>query len=206
VILTCTIAVVLLAGIGATLWLTVFRSDDSDSGPRRVATGGAACRPAHAERTAECPFSTYFDPAVFAEDHGASTYPCNTFASQADAQAVLRANPADPNHLSRDLDGVACRGGFAPTDFTPVRAAAKPCTASSQRTARCPRSALFEPVHFVGVGSDVAYHCSDFASQADAQAVLRAAPTDPDKLDPTKSGVACPDLPAPKDTTLVARG
>jgi len=35
-------------------------------------------------------------------------YDCASFASQAQAQAVLRADPADPNRLDADGDGVAC--------------------------------------------------------------------------------------------------
>jgi hypothetical protein len=35
-------------------------------------------------------------------------YDCRSFASQAQAQAILRADPADPNRLDIDNDGVAC--------------------------------------------------------------------------------------------------
>ena len=41
----------------------------------------------------------------------------------------------------------------------------------------------FDPAPYVSQGD--AYNCPDFASQADAQAVLRADPTDPEK-DPKK--------------------
>lgn len=37
-------------------------------------------------------------------------YNCPDFTSQADAQAVLRVNPRDPNQLDRDGDGIACEG------------------------------------------------------------------------------------------------
>ena len=46
--------------------------------------------------------------------------------------------------------------------------------------------------------------CSDFSSQADAQAHLRADPSDPDGLDSDSDGVACESLPAPFDRTPVA--
>lgn len=42
--------------------------------------------------------------------------------------------------------------------------------------------------------------CATFKSQADAQAVLRADPTDRNGLDRNHDGIACPELPAPKDT------
>ena len=50
-----------------------------------------------------------------------------------------------------------------------------------------------------------AYNCSDFTSQADAQAVLRADPRDPNQLDVDRDGVACESNPAPYDRTVVPR-
>jgi hypothetical protein len=64
----------------------------------------------------------------------------------------------------------------------------------------------FDPAAYIGQGN--AYNCSDFASQADAQAVLRADPTDPNKLDtdrPKPDGIACESNPAPFDTAPVPR-
>lgn len=45
---------------------------------------------------------------------------CGGFTAQADAQAVLRADPIDPNGLDRDGDGVACPDRPGPTDKKPV--------------------------------------------------------------------------------------
>jgi hypothetical protein len=45
---------------------------------------------------------------------------CSAFVSQAQAQAVLRADPVDPNGLDPDHDGIACEGNSAPRDLTPV--------------------------------------------------------------------------------------
>lgn len=64
-------------------------------------------------------------------------------------------------------------------------------------------SPAFDPTPFIGQG-DIA-NCPDFASQADAQAVLRADPTDPNKLDADKDGIACETRPNPKDLEPVAR-
>ncbi|GEM_PF-3778314 len=47
-------------------------------------------------------------------------YNCDDFRSQADAQAVLRADPADPNRLDRERDGIACESNPAPYDRNPV--------------------------------------------------------------------------------------
>ena len=60
-----------------------------------------------------------------------------------------------------------------------------------------------EPTAYLGQGD--AYNCDDFATQAQAQAVLRADPSDPNRLDGNRDGVACEDWPAPKDRTPVAR-
>ena len=38
----------------------------------------------------------------------------------ADAQAVLRADPSDPNQLDRDRDGIACESNPPPRDLVPV--------------------------------------------------------------------------------------
>lgn len=41
-------------------------------------------------------------------------YSCDDFANQAQAQAVLRVAPADPNRLDADRDGIACETNNAP--------------------------------------------------------------------------------------------
>jgi len=61
----------------------------------------------------------------------------------------------------------------------------------------------FDPAPYVGNGD--AYNCGDFASQADAQAVLRADPADPNRLDADRDGIACETRPAPRDLLAVPR-
>ena len=61
----------------------------------------------------------------------------------------------------------------------------------------------FDPSAYIGQGD--AYNCADFASQAQAQAVLRADPTDPNKLDADKDGIACERNKAPFDLEPVPR-
>jgi hypothetical protein len=61
----------------------------------------------------------------------------------------------------------------------------------------------FDPAPYLGQGD--AYNCADFASQADAQAVLRADPSDPNGLDRDKDGIACETRPLPRDLVPVPR-
>jgi hypothetical protein len=61
----------------------------------------------------------------------------------------------------------------------------------------------FDPSAYLGQGD--AYNCADFASQAQAQAVLRADPSDPNRLDADRDGIACERNPAPYDPTPVPR-
>jgi len=61
----------------------------------------------------------------------------------------------------------------------------------------------FDPSRYIGQGDR--YNCSDFKSQADAQAVLRADPQDPNRLDSDKDGIACESNRAPYDRVPVPR-
>jgi hypothetical protein len=61
-------------------------------------------------------------PAAFAQ---AGDQDCSDFASQAAAQAHLRADPSDPDGLDSDSDGIACESLGAPFDRTPVVAASE---------------------------------------------------------------------------------
>ncbi|WP_424216189.1 hypothetical protein ACN20G_29015 (plasmid) [Streptomyces sp. BI20] len=156
------------------------------------------------QRSALCPRGKTFEPKDYAT-HG-NSFDCVNFATQADAQAVLRANPEDPNKLD-DGGGVACRGLAEPRDTEPVAEIARKhkCGAGDTRSALCPDPKQpFDPRRFLQYGND-AYDCGDFASQADAQAVLRFEPTDPNRLDEKGKGVACPDLRGPKDLMSVRR-
>jgi hypothetical protein len=61
----------------------------------------------------------------------------------------------------------------------------------------------FDPNLYLGQGN--AYDCDDLASQAEAQAILRADPTDPNVIDQDRDGLACESNPAPRDTRRVPR-
>ena len=64
-------------------------------------------------------------------------------------------------------------------------------------------SAAFDPTRYIGQGDR--YNCSAFKSQADAQAVLRADPRDPNRLDGDHDGIACESNPGPRDLVPVTR-
>ena len=61
----------------------------------------------------------------------------------------------------------------------------------------------FDPQRYVVSGDR--YDCAHFASQAQAQAVLRAAPSDPNRLDPDRNGIACESNLPPYDREPVPR-
>ena len=61
----------------------------------------------------------------------------------------------------------------------------------------------FDPRPYLGQGDR--YDCGHFASQAQAQSVLRANPADPNQLDPDRNGIACDTNPPPYDRAPVPR-
>ncbi|MFD4372365.1 hypothetical protein [Streptomyces sp. NPDC058486] len=196
--------VLALAVIAVALAVVVFVRGESDAPAGAQGPVREWCTPG-TPRTALCPNNEVFDAKEYAT-HG-DAFDCVNFAHQADAQAVLRANPGDPNRLD-DGGGVACRGLPEPRDTQPVlRAGQKSeCGPRDTRSALCPQpKRAFDARYFLRYGND-AYDCPDFASQADAQAVLRFAPADPNRLDPDGNGVACPDLSGAKDVKPVRRG
>jgi micrococcal nuclease len=92
---------------------------------------------------------------------------CASFAYQEEAQRVLRQDPSDPNYLDGDDDGVACEDLPSNNDQPPS----------------------------AGSGGDTNLDCASFATQEEAQKVLRQDPSDPNYLDGDGDGVACEDLP-----------
>ena len=61
----------------------------------------------------------------------------------------------------------------------------------------------FDPRSYIVSGDR--YDCAHFASQAQTQAVLRAAPSDPNRLDPDRNGIACDTNLPPYDRDPVPR-
>jgi hypothetical protein len=160
------------------------------------------------------------DPSVYVVP-GQDLHQCSEFLSQSNAQRVLRYAPSDPNRLDSEdgssPDGVACSTyNYASypydRDTTPVTlSSATPVTPT-----RTPTAAPFDPKSYLGQGDH--YGCRDFVSHAQAQAVLRADPSDPNRLDANpRDGLACGGqeaaedgvagglMPAPFDGTRVPR-
>jgi hypothetical protein len=128
----------------------------------------------------------YRDPSQFVNSGDA--YDCSFFYSQGEAQRVLRANPSDPNNLDVEdgvTDGIACttyHNWQYPNDgdYNPVQ----------RNGAATPTPGSYNVSPYLGQGDR--YGCRDFSSQALAQAVLRADPSDPNRLDENpRNGVAC---------------
>lgn len=98
---------------------------------------------------------------------------------QIQAQAILDADPDDPNGLDPDGDGVACEfeansnGEVAFEDGTGF-------VTDVAASAPAPR--------------DDDLNCEDFTSQAEAQAALDADVNDPNDLDADGDGIACNEL------------
>ncbi len=83
-----------------------------------------------------------------------------------------------------------------------------PTTAPAPTVAPAPAATTtpvgFNPANFIGKGD--AFNCGDFENQAQAQAVLRADPSDPNRLDGRdQDGLACESLRGPKDLEPVPR-
>lgn len=96
---------------------------------------------------------------------------CSDFATQEDAQAVLDADPTDPNYLDGEGDGIPCESLPAASSSTPP-----------SEPAPAPTSGDLD--------------CADFATQEEAQAALDADPGDPNYLDGEGDGVPCESLPS----------
>jgi Excalibur calcium-binding domain len=89
-----------------------------------------------------------------------------------------------------------------PPVAAPAPPAARPAP-PAPAPAPAPAAPAFDPSRYIGQGNR--YNCADFASQAQAQAVLRADPTDPNRLDAERDGIACESNRAPFDRTPVPR-
>jgi micrococcal nuclease len=123
---------------------------------------------------------------------------------QADFKAGQQAAQAkqlglwSPSTCNGDIQRVASTAPLAPN-----RSADSGTPPTPLPTAASTPSAGFDPAVYINKGN--AYNCSDFRSQADAQAVLRAAPGDPNRLDTARDGIACENNPAPQDLNPVPR-
>lgn len=95
------------------------------------------------------------------------------------------------------------RRAFTAAAFALALAAMPVAAQEEEQPAPPPASADFYPSRYLGQGD--AFNCPAFVSQADAQAVLRADPLDPNRLDADLDGIACESRPVPKDLVPVPR-
>jgi hypothetical protein len=145
--------------------------------------------------------------------------PARTATAQGQ-RVVLR--PAPPTAVRRTgtlgpTEGTgSARPEASSTAVASARATASPGPRSSPVVARSSPTAVrpaaaptpslpasFDPQAYLGQGN--AFDCADLSSQAEAQAILRADPTDPNVIDNDRDGIACESNPTPRDTRRVAR-
>ena len=119
-------------------------------------------------------------------------------AAQTDAMAN-QLGLWSPTTCAGDTTQPADNVGIAPQ----APGSSSPAPAVAIGTPAPSTSAGFDPTQYIGQGNR--YNCSDFKSQADAQAVLRADPSDPNKLDTDGDGIACESNPGPSDLVKVSR-
>lgn len=123
----------------------------------------------------------------------------------ATAIATATPRPATPTAAAQPTVAKALATATSTTAPAKPAATAQPTATvppGPTATAR-PASTDFDPTKYIGQGDK--YNCSAFKSQADAQAVLRADPSDPNKLESNKDGIACESNPPPYDRTPVPR-
>jgi hypothetical protein len=120
------------------------------------------------------------------------------------AQTVVPTAIAALSPLATTLVTAAPIATVAPTVRVATPAPTPVVTAPPVRTVAPVVVAGFDPLRYTGQGDR--YNCADFASQAQAQAVLRADPRDPNNLDGNDNdGIACESNRSPFDRTPVAR-
>lgn len=123
---------------------------------------------------------------------------CVDFATQEEAQAVLDADPADPNNLDPNHDGIACsllpHAQSAAPDPLDGPARTKRNKRKRDKPTAVPTATATPRKGGKAKPAAALLTCDDFATQADAQQALDADPSDPYGLDPDGNGVACEDL------------
>lgn len=115
------------------------------------------------------------EPATPAPAPGGADLDCSDFATQEEAQAVLNADPSDPNRLDAEGDGIAC-------ETLPSGVVAVPVPEPAPEPAPMPSGVTPSPT-----APDV--DCSDFPAMGNPQDWLF--PGDPHRLDGDNDGLAC---------------
>jgi hypothetical protein len=134
---------------------------------------------------------------------------CGDFQTQEEAQAVLDEDPADPNNLDPNQDGIACAllpsSADQETDPGDNPAATQEADAGNQ-TQEERRAARRVARQQNGEGTPApeepaALTCADFATAEDAQAAFDADPEGLTDLDADGNGIACEELLEPEPAT-----
>jgi len=127
---------------------------------------------------------------------------CEDFETQEEAQATLDQDPADPNNLDPNHDGIAC--ALLPSAEDRAAALADEAAAATDADTvnqtpeerRAARQAARQQ-NQDGQATEVATpaeSCADFKTQAKAQAAYDKDPEGRANLDPDGNGVACEEL------------
>src|SRR5215218_7995 len=127
---------------------------------------------------------------------------CEDFETQEEAQATLDQDPADPNNLDPNHDGIAC--ALLPSAEDRAAASADEAAAATDADTgnqtpeerRAARQAARQQ-NQDGQATEVAtpaVSCADFKTQAKAQAAFDQDPEGRANLDPDGNGVACEEL------------
>ena len=131
---------------------------------------------------------------------------CADFQTQEEAQAVLDEDPADPNDLDPNQDGIACAllpsredQASDPGDAATQDSHAQNQTQEERRAAR--RAARQQNGASTPTAEEIStVTCADYESAEDAQAVFDEDPVGSAGLDADGNGIACEELLAPEPT------
>jgi hypothetical protein len=144
---------------------------------------------------------------TFAQADG---FDCADFETQEEAQAVLDEDPADPNNLDPNQDGIACAllpsGEDQAADPGDDPAAGQEAAAGNQtqeerRAAR--RAARQQNGEGTPAAEEIAaVTCADFETAEDAQAAFDEDPAGLADLDADGNGIACEELLEPEPTVV----
>jgi hypothetical protein len=92
------------------------KTDDNKSNTKKKNKNSNGDNPKKQKPKTESPPASPYEKYIV---KGEDKFGCSTFPNQADAQAVLRIAPKDPNNLDGNKNGIACDGNDAFMDSVP---------------------------------------------------------------------------------------
>jgi len=165
-------------------WRVLMRDDQVASFISVGSSSASSSAPPSATQSADASAGASSPSDTVGSAPSADLYDCSDFATQEEAQAVFNQDPSDPYGLDEDPgpdDGVACEWNPDSSEGSPPPQSTSTPTPSSSPS---PESSVTP-----SSGGDL--DCSDFSSQAEAQAALDNDPSDPHGLDADHDGEAC---------------